>query len=185
MIYLPFGFSVYRKTILEITINKKSEPLSKYILISKGNGEPIYAKFDLNNNLKELYPYFINDDISSSLEELKKDSPYKGMDLNEIPYMSYDLINCPEEIYIKEDIPIIHKYRFSELETTYYLFFSYKEFLKDERSSNFDFKDKFPKPDYVILQDKKGFENIILLGYLKGKRNYKKIKKEFFSNFFK
>lgn len=185
MVSIPFEFSPYKDTPLEISMGKDLKVLSKYIWVSKNDCHPMYVKFDNNDEFKEIYPHLINNDINLSIEELNKRVPYEDFELDESNwYLSYDLVNFPTEVYSPDvESSMVYKFRKRELETVYFVFQTYREFENSPFYKEFRFQDKYPIPDYIIIQNKKGFDNIILLGYFVYNENYSLIKNDYFSNF--
>lgn len=184
MIELPLGFSVQDDSPLEIGMLKDLKVLVKYIKITKNQSLPIYAKLDLNDNIKEVYPYFINNDIISSLKELGKETPYQNilLETNQ-PYLSYDLKNCPSEIYFP-DINKNEVIKFdSENKNTKYYYYNLEDFKTSNYYPEFNFSKNFPTPDYVMIQIKEN-SKAYALGYLYTNKNYKKIKRKYFKKIF-
>lgn len=185
MIDLPFNFKVKDDALVEIRLDKNLNLTAKYVKIYKSDYiSSIYAKLDLNNNVTEIYPYFINDDIISSLRELTRPIPYYNMELkDEQPFLSYDLKNCPDEIYFpNRDKKELLKYKLDKLDSKYYQFDTMEEFKQSDFYKDYNFTGKFPEPNYIITRVKKDADSAIVLGYYNINKNYKKIKRKYFKN---
>lgn len=136
-----------------------------FLVIKKGYPNNIYVKIGLDGEIKEMYPLYINS-MKNSIEIIEKKLQYLGTyDFKHYAYMSWDMKNEPNEIYLPKSPNYIEKYKEDKLDAKYYTIHNLNE-LDNHECLTPEIKDfvRSENPDvfmYVIKNDKlKRFCNI-------------------------
>lgn len=116
-----FGFKPAFLTTLEFAYNTDLTLDCHYIMVSRESyPSDIYIKIGLDNEIKEMYPLYINS-MKNSIEIIQKRILYKGTyDFSHYSYMSWDMKNDPIEIYLPRTDSYIEKFKYDKLDAKYY-----------------------------------------------------------------
>lgn len=116
-----FGFKPVPLSTVELVYYPDCT-LSHYYVQMERKGYPciVSAKFNLKDELTEFYPVYIGS-LKNSLDLITKNISYLGhYDYKHYAYLSWDLVNEPNEIYLPKGPGYIEKYKDEELDAKYY-----------------------------------------------------------------
>lgn len=153
-----FGFKPTNLSTVELSYKGDLTLDCYYILVSKKDYPcPIYIKIGLDNEIKEMYPLFI-DSMEKSVDIIKNRIPYKeNYDSSKYSYISWDMKSDPVEFYIPHiDNLYIARYKNGKVDSDYYGITDLNE-LDNHKDLTSEIKDFVRKenPDMFIY----GIEN--------------------------
>lgn len=150
-----YGFKPVALTTLEFAYNLDLSISHKYFQISReAYPFPIYIKISNDNKILESYPLYIRSG-KNSIDIIEKNIKYLGyFDMNHYAYLSWDMKNEPNEIYLPKGSKYIEKYKDDKLDAKYYTIYDLSE-LDEHKLLSDEIKEfaRKEKPDvfmYVI-----------------------------------
>jgi hypothetical protein len=117
-----FGFKPANLSVVEFFYKSNLTLDGYYILVSRKDYPcPIYIKIGLDNEIREMYPLFI-DSMEKSVDIIKNRIPYKGTyDFSKFSYISWDMKSDPVELYIPNTKNLyIARYKNGDVNSDYY-----------------------------------------------------------------
>lgn len=117
-----YGFKPAEFSTIEYSYNADHVKVAEYKMCERdGYPYPCYFKFDLEGNILEVYPFYINS-IKESLAIFKGEQPYKsGFNPKKAAYFSYEEGHTITDLYV-ELKGVTYKYQGKEVATSYFFF---------------------------------------------------------------
>lgn len=154
-----YGFKPVALSTVELAYDTNLNQDCYYIQMER-NDYPciVAAKFSMKNELIEFYPIYISS-LKNSMDIIIKQIRYLGTyDYRHYAYMSWDLKNLPNEIYLPKGKGYIEKYKDDKLDAKYYTIYDLSELdkhpLLTDKIKNFVRQEKPDVFMYVTKNEK-------------------------------